>query len=215
MNEERMRILDMVEQGLISASEGARLLRAFQEQASEEEDKAEQGSTAAEPVPEVIPDVPGGGPPDPEFEASLARWKRWWMLPLWVGVAVTVLGSLLILWTYLASGFSFWFGCAWLPFLLGVAVMALAWGSRKARWLHLRVQQRPGQWPRTIAFSFPLPLGLAAWFLRIFGRYIPHLGETGVDEMVLALSKTTGPASPLIVDVHQGENGERVQIFIG
>jgi hypothetical protein len=120
-----------------------------------------------------------------------------------------------MLWAYQASGLSFWFGCAWLPFLLGLAVMVMAWGSRTARWLHLRVQQRPGEWPRTIAFSFPLPLRLTAWFLRSFGPYIPQLKGTGVDEMILALGRTTGPTSPLLVEVEEGENGERVQIYIG
>ncbi|HLE15120.1 MAG TPA: hypothetical protein VI776_10250 [Anaerolineales bacterium] len=215
MTDERMQILDMVEQGVITAEEGARLLQAFRDQTDEDEPIGEAASPNVEPIPEVIESGPGGGYPDPEFEASAARWKRWWMIPLWIGVGVTGLGSLLIFWAYQTTGLSFWFGCAWLPFLLGLAVIVMAWSSRTARWLHLRVQQRPGEWPRTIAFSFPLPLRLAAWFLRAFGRYIPQLRDTGVDEMILALSRTTGPASPLLVEVDEGENGERVQIYIG
>jgi len=64
-------------------------------------------------------------------------------------------------------------------------------------------------------WGFYLPLGLAAWFLRAFGRFIPQLKGTAVDEMILALGKATGPASPLLVEVDEGENGERVQIYIG
>lgn len=145
----------------------------------------------------------------------MERWKRWWMIPLWVGVGIIVVSSLLMAWAYQAGGFSFWFACAWLPFLLGLGSVMLAWSSRTARWLHLRVQQQPGEWPRTIAFSFPLPLRLAAWFLRVFGRFIPQLKDTGIDELILALGSATGPASPLLVDVDEGENGERVQIYIG
>jgi hypothetical protein len=215
MTDERMQVLDMVEQGLISASEGARLLLALRGQSDESDPGDDTAEISAEPIPEVIETGHGVGYADPEFAASVERWKRWWMIPLWVGVGTAVLGSLLMLWAYQAAGLSFWFACAWLPFLLGLAVIGIAWGSRTARWLHLRVQQKPGAWPRTIAFSFPLPLGLAAWFLRTFGYYIPPLKDTGIDEMILALGRTTGPATPLIVEVDEGMDGERVQVYFG
>lgn len=215
MTNERMQILDMVEQGLISASDGARLLQAIREQSAESEPGEGFTGTSGEPIPEVIETSPAGSSPDPELTASMERWKRWWMIPLWVGVGIIVVSSLLMAWAYQAGGFSFWFACAWLPFLLGLGSVMLAWSSRTARWLHLRVQQQPGEWPRTIAFSFPLPLRLAAWFLRVFGRFIPQLKDTGIDELILALGSATGPASPLLVDVDEGENGERVQIYIG
>ena len=44
------------------------------------------------------------------FDPEIERWKRWWMIPLWVGVGITVIGGLLMVWAYQASGFSFWFG---------------------------------------------------------------------------------------------------------
>lgn len=215
MTDERMQILDMIEQGVITASEGALLLRAIREQSDQEELGYEFAGPDEEPNPEVIDNSPAGGLPDPEFAASMERWRRWWMLPFWLGLGVIILSSLWMVWAYQASGISIWFACAWLPFLLGVGCLALAWSSRTARWLHLRVQQQPGEWPQTIALSFPLPLRLAAWFLRVFGTFIPQLKDTGVDEMVLALGSTTGPASPLLVEVDEGENGERVQIYIG
>jgi len=93
--------------------------------------------------------------------------------------------------------------------------MALAVSSRTSRWLHLRVHQKPGERPQTIAISFPLPLRFAAWFVRNFGRYIPKLDQTGLDEMILALGKTTGPNSPFYIEVDEGEDGEQVQIYIG
>ena len=139
------------------------------------------------------------------------------MIPLWVGVGITVIGALLMAWAYQATGFSFWFGCSWLPFLFGIAVMAMAWSSRSARWLHLRVQQEQGEWPRTIAFSIPLPLRFAAWFLRTFGQFIPKVNETGVDlgQLIQIFEDNTNSDTPFYVEVDEGENGEKVQIYIG
>ncbi|RPI32784.1 MAG: hypothetical protein EHM70_08030 [Chloroflexota bacterium] len=148
-------------------------------------------------------------------EPGIRKWQKWWMIPLWIGVGVTVIGAMLMFWAWSASGFSFWFACAWFPFLFGVLLMALAWGSNKMRWLHVRVYQKSGEWPRTIAISLPLPLRLTAWFLRNFGSLIPNLDKaTGLDEMILALENTS-PDAPFYVEVDEGENGERVEVFIG
>lgn len=221
-----MQILSMIESGVITAEEGARLLQAFESDADQADFEA---VPPAETVPAGSPPLEGespvaeagevidgrSGPPLGEFDEQIEKWRRWWQIPLWVGVGITVLGGLLMFWAYMASGFGFWFGCAWLPFLLGVAVMALAVSSRTSRWLHLRVHQKPGERPQTIAISFPLPLRFAAWFVRNFGRYIPKLDRSGLDEMILALGNTTGPDSPFYIEVDEGEDGEQVQIYIG
>lgn len=148
-------------------------------------------------------------PPDIE------KWRRWWMLPLWAGVGFTVLGGWLMYLDLQNSNIGFWFLCAWVPLLLGVAVMTLAWQSRTARWLHLRVYQKPGEWPQKIAISFPLPIRLTAWVLRTFRDKIPGLPDTSIDELILALGESATPENPLYVEVDQGEDGERVQIYIG
>ena len=151
-------------------------------------------------------------PPDPE---EINKWKRWWMIPLWVGAAITVIGGGLMFWAFRANGFGFWFACAWFPFLIGVSLLALAWSSRTAPWLHVRVQQPPGERPRKIAISFPIPIRLTAWGLRMFGHRIPHMENTNLDEVILALKDVSMDGTPLSVDVSEGEDGERVQVFIG
>ena len=220
---ERIQILEMIETGVISAEEGARLLRAL-EADDEMEHQVQMNADESISVETLLPEE-GEQEPEPVsgevlesiFEPEIDKWRRWWMIPLWIGVGITIIGGLLMLWAYQASGFSFWFGCSWLPFLLGIAVMAMAWGSRTARWLHQRVQQEPGEWPRTIAFSFPLPLRFAAWFLRTFGNFIPKVNETGVnvDQLIQAFESNTSPTTPLFVEVDEGEDGEKVQIYIG
>ena len=223
----RMQILEMIESGAITAEEGARLLQVIEDEADQEvildegwqplpEVTSTDGAQAADesPIPEtgeVIDEEPGFSAE--EIDARIDKLRRWWLIPFWVGIGITIIGGLLMFWAYQASGLGFWFGCAWLPFLLGVAVMAFAVSSRTARWLHLRVHQKPGERPQTIAFSFPLPLRFAAWFVRNFGRFIPQLNRSGLDEMILALGRNTSPEMPFYVEVDEGDDGEKVQII--
>jgi hypothetical protein len=220
---ERLQVLEMIESGVISASEGARLLRALEGDntvqvrltSKNEVGHSVEPISGAESAPDPISNEVSPSIPTQEFDASIERWRRWWMIPLWIGVGITAIGGLLMFWAYQSTGLSFWFGCAWLPFLIGLAVIVMAWGSRTARWLHVRVQQASSEWPRTIAFSFPLPIRLAAWFVRTFGRFIPQLDRAGLDEMILALGQTTSKENPFYVEVNEGDTGERVQVYIG
>jgi len=159
---------------------------------------------------EVIPSDPA--PPDAE---EIKKWKRWWVIPLWIGAGITVIGGLLMYWASSANGFGFWFACSWFPFLLGVAFLVLAWSSRTAPWLHVRIYQSPGKTPRKIAISFPIPIRLTTWGLRVFGHYIPNMEGVSLDEVIMALKDVSKDGTPLFVDVNEGEDGERVQVFIG
>jgi hypothetical protein len=142
-------------------------------------------------------------------------WRHWTMIPLWTGVVVTVLGGFLMFTTWMAArGLSFWFACAWVPFLAGIALIVLAWGGRSMRWLHIRIQQKTGEWPRNISISLPLPLKFLAWLVRTFGDRIPNVEGKGMDELILALEHTS-PDAPFSLDVDEGEDGERVQVIIG
>jgi hypothetical protein len=223
---ERLQVLDMIESGVISPEEGARLLGALEDPVLPEQPADYFPDETEDLVPGTLSEVGDfndpfqtesvdGNAPGGAFDPNIQHWRRWWLIPMWVGVAITVAGGLLMFLAYQTSGFGFWFGCAWLPFLMGVGVMALAWSSRTSRWLHLRIQQKPGERPQTILLSFPLPLRFTAWALRTFGGYIPQLNKTGIDEMILALGKTTGPDNPFYIEVDEGEDGEKVQIYIG
>ncbi len=146
--------------------------------------------------------------------STIARWRRWWMIPLWIGAGITVLGGLLMYLALVSTGFSFWFACSWMPFLFGVFVLALAWATRTMRWLHVRIQQQPGEWPRTIAISLPLPINLASWVLRTFKFQIPGMENNNLDE-ILAVLNNTSPEAPFFVEVNEAESGEHVEVYIG
>jgi len=223
---ERMRILEMIENGEIDTSEGLRLLQnininsvpvqALGPLPSPGDPAASQSFAVGEAVdpsssavePEIIPAVSVPLPPSAE------KLRLYWMIPLWAGAGITVLGGLLISVVLQAAGFSFWFFLASLPFFLGVFVMALAWQSRNGHWLHLRIEEKPGENSQRIAFSLPLPIRPAVWFLRNFGDRIPALHRTALDEVIMALGETTTVDNPIYIEVSDDEDGERVLIFI-
>jgi len=196
--DERMRILEQVESGEISAAEGMQKL----EHLAAESPKVER--VAVDPVMAAT-----------EGDPDIARWKRWWTLPFAIGIGIMSLAALLMLSAIQASGYGFWFICLWAPFTAGVAVMALAWGSRTSRWLHLRVHTGNDAWPRKIAISFPIPIRFTAWLLRTFGPSIPQLRHTWLDELILGLGDSTSASQPLYIDLSHGDEGGRVQVFIG
>lgn len=224
----RMHILQMIEDGKISAAEGLRLLNAMTGKAAETAGAAAGAETAASAgEPEVIAGEPAQAESAPTGELGQAAkpsaandpqikyWRRWWMIPLYIGVTITIIGALLMYWAIQASGIGFWFLCSWLPFLLGVGIIALAWASRTSRWVHVRVDNAEGKTPRRIAISMPVPLKVVAWGLRTFGSRIEALKHTAIDEMLLALEDSATPDAPIFIDVDQGEKGERVQVYIG
>jgi hypothetical protein len=228
----------MIAEGTISAEDGIKLLDALEgfgeldSKFSETQANLEELSALPPDPDEVIPDdfgdqnletesvmkpdeiyhpAPISAAPDSE---EIRKWKRWWVIPMWVGVGITVIGGALMYTTFAANGLGFWFACAWFPFLLGVLVMALAWGSRTAPWLHVRIHQRPGETPQKIAISFPLPTRIAGWGLRTFGHYIPNMDSVNLDGVMKAIDESTKDGTPFFVDVDD-EDGERVQVFIG
>ena len=238
---ERRLILEMIESGKITAEDGLNLLQALPTDPTEEfagdvpeSWSLEAGHPAETSLGEDQPSESMPLPAAPQADvlaASVAsaageaaaqskppdfdRWRQFWVIPLWVGVGVTILGAWLMFTAQRSSGIGFWFLCAWIPFAIGLLVMVIAWQSRSARWLHLRVQQQPGEWPQNIALSFPLPLRATGWFMRTFRKRIPGLEDTSVDELLTAVENSTSPDTPLYIEVEEGENGERVQIFIG
>ncbi len=152
-------------------------------------------------------------------EREIRYWKLWWSIPFWIGTVVMVLGTMGMYYGYLAAQYGLGFWLATIPFILGVIVMALSWQSRMARWLHVRVHQKPGEKPGTISISFPLPIGLASWFLRNFSHLVPGLRDqqfsgSDLSDMLSTLGESVSPENPFYVHVN-GNAGEEVEVFIG
>jgi hypothetical protein len=187
MQEERLRILQMVQEGQIGAAEAAALLEALALPA--------RADAVGEPAP-------------------AARWSRFWLYPLLVGGGLLIAGSLVMGLVYASGAAHGWLVCGWTPMILGLLLAILAWWSRSSTWLHLRIHEGQGS-RRKLALSFPLPLTLAAWALRVAQPFVPQLRDTGVDDLIIALRNSTAEGQPMVVDVQDDESGERVEIYIG
>ena len=198
MESERLEILKMVETGQIDAKDAALLLSALKESQPVEED-AETPVEA--PSLEREPPEPMG-----------VRWTRFWIYPLMAGGTMLLLGALVVGVVSLTGGAWGWLLCGWPLLLLGLLVFGLALWSRSATWMHLRISE---QGKRKMALSFPVPLGLAAWAVRIAQPFVPQLRDTGVDEVILAVRDSSSRGEPLFIDVQDDEDGERVELYFG
>ena len=207
-SEERKKILQMVEEGKISAEEAATLMRAIEEDAAQAEI-------------EVVEPEPAAGFPEtessaPEFEEVKARARRFAMIPLWAGTLIAVLSAWGIYGVQQSAGMNIWFYCLLFPLFLGILLIAIGAGGPGSRWLYVNVDRRYAQdGPQNITLGFPLPLGLTSWFLRTFGHNIPGMRNTNVNDIIQILDATGKTGEPFIVNVNDDEDGERVQVFIG
>ena len=206
--EERRKVLQMVQDGKISAEQAASLMRAL----DTDPDPTEPDVEVLEAGP-----IPGAEQTDaPEFEAVKARARRFAMIPLWIGVLITVFSAWGMYTIQQNSGVNFWFFFLLFPLLLGVLLIALGAGAQGSKWLYVNVDRRNAHdWPRNITLGFPLPLGLTAWVLRNFGHNMRGMKNTNVDEIIQILDATGKSGAPLIINANDNEDGEHVQVYIG
>ena len=209
-SEERKKILQLVEEGKISAGDAASLMRAL-----DDDDTGE----SAEAGVEVIQPEAGSHfekTEAPEFDQIKARARRFALIPLWVGVLITVFSAWIIYAIQQNAGANFWFYCMIFPLMLGVLLIALGSGGRFSRWIYVDVDRRnakPGDGPRHITLGFPAPLGIMGWFFNTFGQNIEGMGKgkgQAIAEMMEAARKSD---EPLMVNVD--DDDAHVQVYIG
>ena len=207
-SEERKKILQMVQDGKISAEQAASLMRALESDVDPTEadfEVLETGTSFGQERTDA-----------PEFEEVKARARRFAMIPLWIGVFLTVLSAWGMYSIQQRSGVNFWFVFLLIPLLLGALLIALGASGQTSKWLYVNVNRRKAHnGPRNITLGFPLPLGLAAWFLRTFGQNIRGMRNTNVDEIIQILDATGKSGAPLIINANDNEDGEHVQVYIG
>lgn len=223
---ERMEILKMIAEGIITPDEGTQLLQALaiprniNVPSQSEQIKGTEFNSDTSPAGQIPlqqaehPDSSQTAQAD-EVQKRRSRWQSWLSTFLYSAVAVTILSGLLLFWVWQSTGLSFWFGCAWLPLLISLGAIVLFANLRSATWVHVRIHQKPGVRPRKIAISLPIPLRLAGWFIRKFGQRIPGLKNTGLDQLLLALEDSSTSQTPFYIEVDEGEDGERIQVYIG
>ncbi len=227
--EEKRRILKMVEDGKISADEAMTLIKALEQNPAEagmevleaapaprrRAERVEASETTDAPDVSTLRQAQDAASLDAGFDEVKERVRRFAMIPLWIGVGITVLFAGLMYWAIQSSGFGFWFYCLTFPFLLGVLIVAISAGGMSSRWLFVDVHQKPGEKPGRITLGFPVPLGLVAWFMRTFGHHMPGSSREKAEEIAEMIKLTASSSAPLIVNAQDDEDGERVMVYIG
>ena len=192
MSDERNRVLQMLENGTVTADEANKLLTALE---ADEEPK----DFASDIRPEARF---SSAPPDsPDME----RFRRFWQIPFFVTIGVLVLSGLGLSSAHNAASGRATFGviCMSGIFLLAMVTTVLAFASSTARWAHVRVQEKDG---KRISISLPLPLALADWGLRIArnfvtGEEIMHLDTAASLIKAMREDPSIWDAGPLMVEV--------------
>ena len=237
---ERLKILNMIENGEITPKKGAQMLEdlSVKEETKTPEildqmsilNKIENGEISSEEGIRLLEDAgnkvekyqtppendTGGresasNKPPNLSEGELNKWKHWWTYPLYIGVGLTILAAYWMNFAYQSAGYGFWFFCSWIPLLIGILLMALSWHSRTGTWLHVRVKSKH----QRVAISLPAPLGIIAFTFRHFGQFFPQMENTSLDEIIVALKDTAESGNPFYVHVDEGEDGEQVEVFLG
>lgn len=222
-DKEREQVLKMIESSRITPEEGLHLMEALEQDPTVDQAMAEEAESVSESrtEPEINQDSSkaqtekSSFETDPRINQVKSTVRRLWQVPLWIGIGISILSATGMYAIMRGPGMNFWFYFLILPLLLGVTILAAAVGSRKAHWIFVNVQQKSGNKPAHIFLGFPLPLKLAAWFLRTFGNRIPSLNNTNVDEVIQVMETGFTGDEPLIVHVDEGNDGERVQVYIG
>jgi hypothetical protein len=200
------KVLDMVEQGRISADEGLQLINALDGSSGQNAADGAAAYSREETVPPTHPI------PEEELE-RMKKLKRWWILPFALGLLITLSGAIWMYSGYLASGFGWGFWLSWFPFLIGIVLVAISFPAGKGVWLHVRIKQKEGESPQRINFSFPLPLRFAKWGIATFGDKIPDVKGQSAKDFAAILEEIT-PEAPFYVHV-EDDDGENVEVFIG
>lgn len=213
MEKTKRKILDMVSQGQITADEGLRLMNAMNKGAEGAPAQSEQVGESGTFEPEYPPEGRTSAIPAEDLN-RMKQLKRWWLLPFGIGLVILLLGATWMYMGYSNAGFGFGFWLAWLPFLLGIAILAVSFNSRKGVWLHLNVKQAPGESPQNIRISLPMPLNLARWFFSTFGDKVTGLKDQPIGD-IPSILENLSPEEPFYLHVNDNEDGEEVEIFIG
>jgi hypothetical protein len=198
MNNERLRILKSIETGEISVEEGVRRLERLPGSESAEASRSAETST-----PPREQAQPPSGVPIPGFVHLV------WRVVFGVGIAVLAGGGFLLMRAYTREGMPglTW---GWVLFVLGLVVSLLGWWLERARWFTLRVREHGGP---AFTIALPLPLGVVVGLLRVAKPFVPQLQEMEADQLILAMRDELQDGRSFVVNVDEGEDGDRVEMY--
>lgn len=206
MNDERQQILQMLQEGKITTEQAMELLEAI------DTDTAPLPAFTASPAEPMVGEIVSEATP------NMDRYRSWWQIPFFISLAVMVLFGFWLRALYQSADGALTFGfiCVWSLFMLTVGLTTLAFLSRRAAWVHVRVQEKKG---RRVAISLPLPLGIASWGINLARGFVDDATQIKLDmasEFVKSAKESMQEPGhePLTIHVDD-EDGDRVQVYIG
>ena len=191
MKSESDKILNMLEEGTITAAEAEELLDAVEEDAG-------------------IPDQPSMTGPPPDMEQVRSAWQ----LPFNISLIITALGGSLLWRTRRATGFGrFARALILFPITIVAAISAaILYLSKNGPWLYMRIRSANGN---DFALSLPFPLHWARGGLRLAQDQIP---DQEVQEKLDAAAdfleaiETSNLEEPISIDIR--DEGDSVEIYL-
>lgn len=210
MSPEELRILEMLSQGKLTPQQADRLLQAIADVLP----PAIAAAPTPRPGPEaMVGEVLSAAPRPPDLD----RYRRLWRIPFLVALTLLLFFAVLFAGVVTRnSEVTFGVICLLGFVLLAAGGLALAWWSRSAPWIHIRVQSQTGS---RVRISFPFAPGLARWTLAFGRRFVDGDARAGLDtaaamiEAVANNIQTTG--EPLTLAVDDQVDGEKVLVYVG
>lgn len=204
MSETQRQILQMVEDGKLTAEQAVELMQAV---ASSDEPTASETEDVAAVSGEII---------TPTEAPDMERFRRFWQIPFFISLALLLGSGLWLRALYRSSegSITFWFVCIWSFFVFAFILTSLAFLSRQSAWMHVRVKEKHG---RRIAISLPIPLKIANWSIGFARGFVKEEGKLDMAAGFLAAAEDnfrTANADPLMINVDD-DDGDQVQIYIG
>ncbi len=206
MEQSRLSVLKRVELGEISLEEAADRLTEIEQNRFDAQPQSE----------EIFNDTIFDHQSTQAEKREKPAWSIiFWLVPLIIGVLLTVFSSTWLYQSFYSSGLGFKFWLTWIPFIIGVFMMYMGWELQRARWIHIHIKQPKGESPHRIFFAFPLPFKFMGFALKSFKRKIPaSVSDINIEDLMQVLDQQFNKDEPLFLDVND-EDGTKVEIYIG
>jgi len=201
-DENKLEILRRVEQGTLSIEEGAHLLEIL-EAGNEPVEPAALEGVAASFTPATEPH---------EKMAVPAGWRAIWGIFLWLGIIFMGLTGFWLFSSYGRSGLGvgFWFALFFL--LISCAIVYLGLQLLASQWMVVKISDQEGAGAKNINIWVPLPLQLASWFFRTFGKYLPEsVKSRNIEEILSEMETSRADDEPYVVEI-DGQKGTSANI---
>lgn len=199
MSEERLKVLDMLRAGQITADEAEKLLANLGDE------------PLTEPDDHQVVILPKGDKRGITYDPELPDLKNLWLIPVFAGIGIlgffgfvmTVFSAFLV---YLCLS----------PFiLLGMGLTAIGVMSRSSHWIHVRIQEKSGS---RIKISLPFPIMMTSWVVSLLQPFIArrvndvNLQSLNLVGMVRQMGDELSPENPIMVAVD--DEDDQVLIYI-